>query len=152
VPWRTLAWHGAHAGDEPDWDEARAAAGDWGANVVAWTAASGVEGGSVGGQGPGASARATAVAVYVCLNPHIGPVPLNLPPPPAGHAWRRAVDTSLARPQDAAAPPGAGLLLSTPDYDLGARAALVLVAERVQGAATTARAVVSRGGGGGMVT
>lgn len=124
--WRALAWHGAHAAAEPDWDEGRAAAGEWGAGVIAWTATVGQE---VGGPAGGLPAKTTAAAVYVALNPHAGPVPLVLPPPPAGRAWRRAVDTSLAGPTDA---PKAGdrLTLGTPDYDLGPRAALVLIAEK----------------------
>jgi hypothetical protein len=116
LPWRAVAWHGAHSAGEPDWDEGRAAAGEWGANVVAWTASTGAADGR------------TDAAVFVALNPHTGPVALHLPPAPAGKAWRRAVDTSLTGPADAP-PAGERLALGVPDYDLGPRAALVLVAE-----------------------
>ena len=101
-----LTWHGAFAGTEPDWDGARA--GEWGADVVAFDAAGG------------------GAAVYAAFNPHPGPVPLTLPPPPRGATWARAVDTTLAAPQDVT--PVGGVRLATRDYELGAKAALVAVA------------------------
>lgn len=104
-----LTWHAAFPGCEPDWEGARA--GEWGADAAAFSVAHGGEGG--------------VWAVYVGFNPHPGPVPLSLPEPPRGAAWARAIDTALVGP-DGATPSG-GVRLGG-EYELGAKAALVLVA------------------------
>lgn len=138
APIPAIRWHGAHAAAQPDWDGARSGWGEWGAAVVAWSIVHN------GGAPPSAAASShhASSGIYVALNPCSGPVALTLPPPPSGSGgWSRAIDTSLAAPDDAApaasilgegegegAPPPL-LVLGSSDYELGARSALVLIAE-----------------------
>ena len=141
APIPAIRWHGAHAASQPDWDGSRSGWGEWGSSVVAWSIVHGV-----GGKTAPSSATSHSHAssgIYVALNPCNGPVALTLPPPPSGSGgWSRAIDTSLAAPDDAApaasilgrggaseegAPPL--LVLGSRDYELGARSALVLIAE-----------------------
>ena len=149
APIPAIRWHGAHAAAQPDWDGARAGWGEWGASVIAWSIVHG--GGSGGGRAgpPSSTPHRASSGIYVALNPCGGPVALTLPPPPSGSGgWSRAIDTSLAAPDDAApaasilggggagageggegAPPPSLLVLGSSDYELGARSALVLIAE-----------------------
>ena len=158
APIPAIRWHGAHAATQPDWDGARSGWGEWGASVIAWSI---VHNGGGGGRTAAAAAAApppspassfnphshASSGIYVALNPCNGPVALTLPPPPSGSGgWSRAIDTSLAAPDDAAPAAsilGAGegeeegvgggapplLVLGSSDYELGARSALVLIAK-----------------------
>ena len=149
APIPAIRWHGAHAAAQPDWDGARSRWGEWGASVIAWSIVHNEN--NNGGRAAAAAAAASpspspsqnsnshaSSGIYVALNPCNGPVALTLPPPPSGSGgWSRAIDTSLAAPDDAA--PAASILgeegalpllmLGSSDYELGARSALVLIAE-----------------------
>jgi len=138
APIPAIRWHGAHAASQPDWDGARSGWGEWGAPVVAWSIVH--HGNGNKSSAPSSSNSHASSGIYVAMNPCNGPVALTLPPPPSGSGgWSRAIDTSLASPDDAApaasilggggeeAPPL--LVLGSSDYELGARSALVLIAE-----------------------
>jgi glycogen operon protein len=65
--------------------------------------------------------------LYVILNEEREDRPFALPPPSAGFAWYRAIDTSLPPPDDAAEP-GAEIRLDPQDaYHVNARSAVILV-------------------------
>jgi glycogen operon protein len=66
--------------------------------------------------------------IYVCFNMDVEARTCDLPPPRAGRSWHRAIDTSLASPEDIA-PQGQEPRLTSQDrYRVHARSSIVLVA------------------------
>jgi len=97
----TVAWHGVRVG-QPDWSES--------ARTLAYTL-----------DGPGDD------PLHILISAHDEPLRFELPAPPPGRHWHRAVDTSLPSPIDVALPgeepPHAG-----PTYLVQDRSVVVLVA------------------------
>uniref|UniRef100_A0A1D2ADC3 Glycoside hydrolase family 13 N-terminal domain-containing protein n=1 Tax=Auxenochlorella protothecoides TaxID=3075 RepID=A0A1D2ADC3_AUXPR len=108
---RSVRWHGAAPGSEPDWDGSAALAGLPEAGFLAMAVV-----------GPGG-----APALYLAVNASDVEVTATPPAPPARHPWRRAVDTGLGPPEDAmaSAPPRHPF----PTYTLQPKAGLLLVAD-----------------------
>ena len=77
----------------------------------------------------GAGFQDTAAAVYVAYNAWSGDLSFQLPPPPAGKKWFRAMDTSpWMESASNFAVAGSEELLTSPNYKLGARAVLAAIA------------------------
>jgi len=97
----TVAWHGVKVG-EPDWSE--------GSRTL-----------SYGLNGPGDD------PIHILVSAHDEPLRFELPPPPEGHRWHRAVDTSLPAPADVVAT-GTREAIEANSYMVSDRAVVVLVA------------------------
>jgi glycogen operon protein len=97
-----VRWHGVQQG-EPDWEGH--------SQSVAFSLESARSGQSL----------------HVLLNAHKEPLPFELPAPPAGAAWKRLVDTSLAPPEDFRGETEAPAV-TTPTYTAKGRSCVVLLA------------------------
>jgi isoamylase len=85
-------------------------------HAIAWT----IQGGDFGDP---------AAAIYVAYNAWSGDVPFQIPAPPAGKQWFRAMDTAPSMESISNfSPPGSEEALGSSSYKLGARAVLLAIA------------------------
>ncbi|KAK9809286.1 hypothetical protein WJX73_001102 [Symbiochloris irregularis] len=110
---RTIAWHGASAGSQPDWDGSALAAHVPGAAFMGLSAT---------------LPKSEAKAFYLGLNGHEHAVEAALPSPPAACEWRRVVDSAREAPDDAVLDRAGAKLESQESYWVNGKAGVLVVA------------------------